>query len=113
MLTGFQQGMAAELNLLARGDPEGASARDAAPVGDIRLRWSDHGAGLAHYRVHPEPGKFFLEPVRRHDDDALVRALQSATRPRRARTKAELAAWRVDGSPGAPATRSIVVAPIR
>ena len=109
----IQQGMAAELNLLARGDPEGASARDAAPAGDIGLRWSDHGLGLAHYRLHHEPGKFFLEPVRRQDDGALVRALEPATGPRRARTKAELAAWRIDDSAQSPATRSIVVAPIR
>jgi len=108
----IQQGMAAELNLLARGDPQGASLRSEAPAGDIGLRWSDHGPGLAHYRFHHEPGKFLLEPVRRGDDGALVRALRSATGPRRALTKAQLTAWRIDREAATPPARSILVAPI-
>jgi GAF domain-containing protein len=107
-----QQGMAAELNLLARGDPDGASSPDAALAGDIGLRWSDHGPGLAHYRFLYEPGRFLLEPVRRSDDSALMHALRSASGPRLARTKAELASWRLDGDAATPPPRSILVAPI-
>ena len=108
----IQRGMAAELNLLARGDPEGASVHGARPAGDIGLRWSDHGPGLAHYRFHQKPGKFYLESVRRDDDGALVLALRSATGPRLARTKAELAAWRLPREAGSSPSRSILVAPI-